>query len=256
MTNRIRSPTTTATISTFRPSSSSRVTERVLELLRREADCGVAIAVVSERRDGDVHPIAVGAETLRRRQRALTGREWTMVDQVHGTAVFRTPDAQAEVCWPVAGTADVVVASSTPVAVWAADCAEIMLFDRDGAVVGCHAGWRGLAAGILDVAVNETTSPVAAVLGPCIHPCCYQFGERELQLVADGVQLAPEFIAGTTSHGALALDVPAAVVAALARHGIELDVIGPCTGCDGSWFSHRRGDVERHAVVAWYEAVT
>ncbi len=162
----------------------------------------------------------------------------------------------------MAGTADVAVASSTPVAVWAADCAEIVLFGRDGDVVGCHAGWRGLAAGVIDVAVNETPGPLAAVLGPCIHPCCYEFGALELQRVADGVRVAPEFIAGTTAsgHGStgtagrLALDVPAAVAAALARHGIELDVIGPCTGCDERWFSHRRGDVERHAVVAWYEA--
>lgn len=228
----------------------------MLELLRREADCGVAIAVVTERRDGDVHPVAVDPATLRRRQRKLTGRAWVMVDQIHGTAVFRAPAAPRDVSWPVAGTADVVVASSTPVAVWAADCAEVVLFDRDGAVVGCHAGWRGLAAGIIDVAVNETTDPIAAVLGPCIHPCCYEFGERELQLVADGVQLAPEVLAGTTSQGALALDVPAAVALTLARHGIELDVIGPCTGCDERWFSHRRGDAERHAVVAWYEAAT
>jgi polyphenol oxidase len=227
----------------------------VLELLRREADAGVAVAVVTERHDGNVHPLAVDAATLGRRQRTLTGRAWMMVDQVHGTAVFRAMDANVD--WPVAGTADVAVASSTPVAVWAADCAGIVLFDRDGGVVGCHAGWRGLAAGVIDVAVSETTAPLAAVLGPCIHPCCYEFGARELQRVADGVQISPESIAGTTAtSGALALDVPAAVAAALARHGVALDVIGPCTGCDERWFSHRRGDVERHAVVAWYEAAT
>jgi copper oxidase (laccase) domain-containing protein len=179
-----------------------------------------------------------------------------MVDQVHGTDVFSLCGPQADVGWPVAGAADVVVAAGVPVAVWAGDCAAVVLFDGDGTVVGCHAGWRGLAAGVLDVAVNRAAGPVAAVLGPCIHPCCYPFGERELRLVADGVQLAPEFIAATTSRGALALDVPVTVAAVLARQGIELDVIGPCTGCDERWFSHRRGDEERHAVVAWVEAVT
>jgi copper oxidase (laccase) domain-containing protein len=93
-------------------------------------------------------------------------------------------------------------------------------------------------------------------LGPCIHSCCYPFGERELRLVADGAQVTPESITGTTSHGAVALDVPTTVAMVLARHGIELDVIGPCTGCDERWFSYRRGDQERHAVVAWYEAAT
>jgi copper oxidase (laccase) domain-containing protein len=228
----------------------------VIELLRREVDCGTAVAVVTERRDGDVHPIAVDTATLRQRQLEQAGREWLMVDQVHGTDVFRRRDSQPHVGWPVACTADVVVASGVPVAVWAADCAAVVLFDRDGAVIGCHAGWRGLAGGVLDVAVNEATGPVAALLGPCIHPCCYPFDERELRLVADGVQVTPESITGTTSHGAVALDVPTTVATVLARHGIELDVIGPCTGCNERWFSYRRGDTERHAVVAWYEAAT
>lgn len=227
----------------------------MLELLRREYDTGVAIAIATERADGDVHPLMVDAETLRRRQRALTAQVWTMVDQVHGVDVHRDgPTAVGEALWPIAATADVVVGGGRPVAVWAGDCAEVVLFDADGFVVGCHAGWRGLAAGIIDVAARESTRPVAAVLGPCIHPCCYEFGERELLAVAAGVGVAPDAIAATTSAGRLALDVPAAVAAALARSHIGLDVVGPCTGCDERWYSHRRGDLGRHAVVAWHEA--
>jgi hypothetical protein len=42
------------------------------------------------------------------------------------------------------------------------------------------------------------------------------------------------------------------VAAGLRRTGVELDVVGPCTGCDARWYSHRRrGETGRHAVVAW-----
>jgi copper oxidase (laccase) domain-containing protein len=65
------------------------------------------------------------------------------------------------------------------------------------------------------------------------------------------VHAGPAEIAGTTVDGSTALDVPAAVRSALAHHGIELDVVGPCTGCDDRWFSHRvRTDLGRHATVA------
>jgi polyphenol oxidase len=51
-----------------------------------------------------------------------------------------------------------------------------------------------------------------------------------------------------------ALDVPAAVRAGLARRAIELDVAGTCTGCDRRFRSHRRrAELERHALVVWFE---
>ena len=63
-------------------------------------------------------------------------------------------------------------------------------------------------------------------------------------------------VEGRTANGRRALDVPATIAASLARHGVVLDISGPCTGCDVRWFSHRvRSDIERHAVVASWEAV-
>ena len=46
-----------------------------------------------------------------------------------------------------------------------------------------------------DVAVAAVSHPVVAILGPCIHPCCYEFGERELAHVAAGVgvDVTPSF---------------------------------------------------------------
>ncbi len=227
----------------------------MLELFRQEIGRRWLIAVASDRADGDVHPIRVDARSLAERQVAVSGRTWVMLDEVHGTAVHRAVASTGSAPGAVAGVGDVLVGDpGTAVAIWVADCAPVVLFDRDGATVACHAGWRGLAAGVISVAVAELEAPCAvAVLGPCIHPCCYEFGAADLAEVAGALGVEPDAISGRTSNGALALDVPAAVAVALGRHGIALDVSGPCTGCDERWYSHRRGDAERQAVVAWSE---
>lgn len=230
---------------------------RTVERTGREA-----VVVASERSDGDVHLHRAGAATLELRQRRLTGRRWAMVDQTHGTAVYRVARAAlGHEAATMAGRAhaDVIVAADpkVPIAVWAADCAPVVLIGERGTAVAVHAGWRGLAAGIIDGAVGELgasgEAAVAAVLGPVIHACCYSFGVDELALVAAGVGAAVQDIESRTHDGRRALDVPAAVAAALGRHGIELDAVGSCTSCDERWFSHRRGDAARHALVTWSE---
>jgi len=143
-----------------------------------------------------------------------------------------------------------------------ADCAPVVLFGSS-AVGVAHAGWRGLQAGILDAAVtalrdaSETGliggGDVFAVVGPHIGPECYEFGAAELEeLVA---QFGPE-VASTTAWGTAALDVGAAVRAALRSCGVQRIIeVGECTSCDADrYFSHRaRRDSGRHAMVVWME---
>jgi polyphenol oxidase len=109
-------------------------------------------------------------------------------------------------------------------------------------------------AGAIDAAADAAGVVDAAVLGPCIHRCCYEFAPRDLEEIGAAVALDVDQVRGQTSWGTPALDVPATVTALLARRGIELDVSGPCTGCDARFHSHRRRrDVARHAVVTWVE---
>lgn len=230
------------------------------ELLRREIAGRLAVAVVTERTDGDVHPERVDAETLRRRQIELTGMPWMMLDEVHGTEIV-VADTLNPVEYPLAGLGDVLLANRSPQtpAVWAADCAPIALFGSDGTSrVVAHAGWRGLAAGVLDAAIDGLestgTKVAAAVLGPCIHGCCYEFGSSDLARVAHGVDAPSSAVACVTNWGTAGLDVPAAVAAGLARRGVALDAVGACTGCDQRFHSHRRrAEPERHALIAWFE---
>jgi len=227
----------------------------MLTLLRERVGAGVVHLVATDRSDGDVHPQRVAADVLRDRQVAVTGRTWVMLDQVHGTGTHlaRRGDERT----PTAARGDVlVVDDDLDAAIWAADCAPVWLLGESGRRVGFHAGWRGLAAGVVDVAVDALGERASrAVLGPCIHPCCYEFGDDDRRRVAAAVGADPAEITGATtaatSTGGRGLDVPAAVRIALAHRDVELDVIGPCTGCDPRWYSHRaRGEPGRHAVVS------
>ena len=134
-----------------------------------------------------------------------------------------------------------------------ADCAPVALV-ADDAVGVVHAGWRGLAAGVVGNAVAAlrrlTDRPIRAVVGPCIGPECYAFGADDLDLVArqlgDGVR-------ARTSDGEPALDVRRAVVAALGAAGVDdVEHVAVCTACSPDHWSHRRdADEERQALVAW-----
>ena len=221
------------------------------------------VSALADRRVGDVHPLNVPLPLLADRQRRVAGERWAMVDEVHGTAVVDV-DAALGSCGrgampAVLGRGDIMVTSRPQrrLGVWVADCAPIAVVGDGGTLLAMHAGWAGLAAGIVDAALDLLADrgerPVEAVRGPVIGPCCYEFGLDDLERVAAAVgRPAPE-VTGRTREGTTALDVPAAVRAALQRRGITPLEIGGCTSCRADrWYSHRRrGEAERHALVVW-----
>lgn len=222
---------------------------------RRSSSSGHGLAIrCSTRSDGDFHRTNQPPDSLESVRRAFVDLPWTMLDQRHGTHVVRvdTPGRGD-------GTVGDIAISNCVDAVlgcWVADCAPLVLIGdgREFAVV--HAGWRGLAAGVIDAAIDAFTEPVVeALLGPAIGPCCYEFSRPDLGLVAAGVGVEPDAIASTTTWASLALDVPAAVAAACRARGIPLrDLIDgrSCTGCRYDGFSHRvRSEPQRHVVAVW-----
>jgi copper oxidase (laccase) domain-containing protein len=126
-------------------------------------------------------------------------------------------------------------------AVWVGDCAPVVFVGADGTIAAAHAGWRGALDGVVSnvvAAMGASAAPVRAHLGPCIHPCCYEFGAADL---ATFVARFGPGVAGTTSWGTPALDMRAVVRAALAEVEVELDDRSVCTGCRADlYFSHRR----------------
>jgi YfiH family protein len=187
---------------------------------------------------------------------ALGGRgsdpaEWISLHQVHGATVYAAdlffPGAPRAPGGPTAGRpaprADASV-SAEPAAVLSvltADCGPVALV-APGVVAAVHAGWRGVAAGVLEAAVAEvrqrTAGPVRAVVGPCIHPECYEFSPADLEPIVE--RLGPDVV-GRTSAGQRALDVPRAIRLALAGVGVtDVTDVDVCTACSTDHFSHRR----------------
>ena len=188
------------------------------------------------------------------------------IRQVHGATVLAVPSAGPHAAprtvpgrpvEPVlAGTGDalVAVAPSVALAVLTADCASVALGSPEGIFAAVHAGWRGLAAGVIAGAVGAMRSggatEVVGALGPCIHAECYEFAEDDLAGVAAVLGTRAR---GRTREGNPALDIPAAVSSALVSCGAaEVAGLDRCTACAGGYFSHRRrADVGRQALLVW-----
>jgi copper oxidase (laccase) domain-containing protein len=191
----------------------------------------------------------VAFDELEARRRRFVDLPWTQLDQVHGTTVRRVDTPGGADGAP--GDIAITDLDDAVLGCWVGDCAPVVLIGVESEFAVVHAGWRGLADGVIQAAVGGFSEPVVGVvLGPTIGPCCYEFGASDLEAVGAGVGCESSRIAGTTSSGRRALDVAAAVCAACGELPVER--IGGCTGCEYPGFSHRiRRDRQRHVVAAW-----
>ena len=116
----------------------------------------------------------------RRRLAAVVGyaHEPAWLEQVHGTHVV----AAEMVCAPVVADAAWTRQPGRPCVVMTADCLPVLLCDQTGTVVAAaHAGWRGLASGVLAATVAQMGVPPAellAWLGPAIGSAAFEVGEE------------------------------------------------------------------------------
>ena len=184
-------------------------------------------------------PLAVAENRRRLTQAAVLGHEPGWLDQVHGTGVVRAGRAsgqRADACW-----SDEV---GMPCAVLTADCLPVLFAAFDGSVVAAaHAGWRGLAAGVLEetlAALPVPPSVVTAWLGPAIGPAAFQVGSEVREAFV--AQAAADSAAFVPDGGRWRADLFALARARLLRAGVGgLLGGGRCTVSDpGRFFSHRR----------------
>jgi polyphenol oxidase len=179
-------------------------------------------------------------EENRSRVLALTGAQrFASGRQVHGATVV--VDDEADVV-----DADGQITTRRDVAplVLTADCLPVALV-TDGAVGMVHAGWRGLAAGVLEQALSKLHGPVTAAVGPCARGCCYEVGDEVR--AALGLEPAGE------PRG---IDLPRIARERLRAGGVEtVHDCGLCTMCSDPslFFSHRRDGPRtgRQGGVAW-----
>jgi YfiH family protein len=194
--------------------------------------------------------VATNRRSLATRLELPEPAAWCWLRQVHGTTVV-TGDDHAGAGDPPEADAAVTATPGLPLVVLTADCAPVALA-CDDAVAVAHAGWPGLLGGVLEAAVGRLrgigTGPVRAALGPCVHPDRYEFGRADLDRMVAALGPAVE---GRTTTGAPALDVPAAVRAALGRVDVtDVVDVDVCTSASPDHFSYRRdGTTGRQGVV-------
>ena len=167
----------------------------------------------------------------------LPGAPVALISQVHGDSVVRAYGGGA------AGIADAVFTEEKGllVAVRVADCVPILVAG-DGVVGAIHAGWRGVAAGVIGQAVEAmgTGRALLAAVGPCISVDAYEVGEEVVQGILG--QGTPEEIFLRRDLGSKAhVDLGAAVVWQLQRAGVsQVHVGGWCTWLRQDLHSFRR----------------
>ncbi len=213
--------------------------------------------------DGDLAVDVPAAELDRRRTDVMPG-PWTWLRQVHGADVVQVEEPGQHA--GAHADASVTTVPGAVLAVQTADCAGVLLLGTGPdsvAVAAAHAGWRGLVDGVLQEAVGHLRAAGATkvewLLGPCIGPASYEFGEHDLAVLVG--RYGPS-LAATTADGSPALDLRAGVRIALAEVGAHpLAVEGwrndavPCTATDDGpdgprWFSWRaRKDAGRQVAA-------
>lgn len=195
------------------------------------------------------------------RNRAQLAREWRLPDkpfwlsQVHGSSVVST-DSASPGC-----QADAVYSDHPGVvcAVLTADCLPLLITDREGKeVCAVHAGWRGLAAGVIENALQRFRSPAQELLvwlGPAIGPAAFEVGDEVRERFLSHRQDAAEFFT-TTRPGRWLVDIYGLARMRLNDAGVVFFSGGEyCTfNQEDLFFSYRRdGKTGRMAALIWRE---
>ena len=199
-----------------------------------------------------VTTVAMGdlaTEEARARLRGLLPGEPRWLHQVHGAQVV----AADGVSDPPKADASYTRSRGTVCVVKVADCMPVLLADEAGTVVGAaHAGWRGLAAGVLEATIDAMRAPpgeLNAWLGPAIGPKVYEVGEDVRAAIGE-----PATAFKPTRPGHWLLDLCAVARARLEAKGVRrIYGGGYCTYTERErFFSYRRDrGQKRMAAAIW-----
>jgi YfiH family protein len=198
-------------------------------------------------------PVAVAAN--RRLLRRFLPAEPKWMHQVNGTRVVNA----RLITGPVEADASIAQTPGCVCAVMVADCVPVLLADRAGTrVAAVHAGWRGLAGGVIENTVNALGLPardLLAYLGPAIGPSAFEVGDD----VRDAFNaFDPDARHAFQAHtpGKWKADLFLLARQHLARFGVtNVYGGGQCTYSDATrFFSHRRDKISgRMAALIWIE---
>lgn len=205
--------------------------------------------------------------TNRQLLRTAIGARPVFLQQVHALQVETLNGASAD-----GAEADACITAERDVActIMVADCLPVLFATADGLRVGAaHAGWRGLAAGVLERTVDALVSPhplmpvpgragLVAWLGPCIGPRAFEVGDEVRAAFMAALPDSRSCFQAAEGPGKWFADLPA-----LARQRLAMCGVTQVHGNDGTdawctvrnplrFFSHRRDGVSgRFAACVW-----
>jgi polyphenol oxidase len=198
-------------------------------------------------------PAAVMENRRRVREAFALPAEPCWLEQVHGREVLVHDGSDA----PRRADAAVAFEPGRVCAVMTADCLPVVLTDRRGSRIAvAHAGWRGLAGGVLEAtvaALHCEPRELVAWLGPCIGPAAFEVGDEVREAFVDRAA-ANAAAFRPTPRGRWWADLPMLAELALRAAGVaDVDVCGDSTYDDARrYYSYRRdGRTGRMATLAW-----
>lgn len=204
----------------------------------------------------DDHADAVTANRQRLIELADLPNPPHWLQQVHSVAVHRVQSRQPAAIPPQADAA-VTDVPGTVLAILTADCLPVLFAVKDGSeIAAAHAGWRGLAAGVLEAtvaAMRSTPENLLAWLGPAAGPAHYEIGE-EVRNAFVGTDPGAAACFTATRSGHYLIDLYALARRRLATAGVTAVSGGNlCTISDAErFYSYRRdGRTGRMASLIW-----
>jgi YfiH family protein len=203
----------------------------------------------------------------RRRLRQVLPNEPAWLKQVHGIRVVDADDSQLFALneGPPAADASVSITPGRVLAVLTADCLSVVMADQTGTVVGvAHAGWKGLAAGVLEAtlqlmrAKRPQVTGWRAWVGPGIGAKAFQVGEDvRLAFLGKGAEQLGHFLPDPLESGKWRADLAGLACWRLRQMGVQhIENSGLCTVNDPKrqFFSYRRDrQTGRMATLAWLD---
>ena len=181
------------------------------------------------------------------------------VNQVHGNQVYEVDDTCLSM-QPKDADAMVAREAGQGLAIMTADCVPIVLYQpATGQIAAIHAGWQGLACGVIQAAVArftaslDTAQPIKAWIGACISQACYEIDAvTSAKIMAGCLEnrlLAPHYIEHFAAHYTQAalgdkvfFDLPKLAAHQLLSAGVTLktSLPVPCSYSDTRYYSYRR----------------
>ncbi|MCO6059487.1 peptidoglycan editing factor PgeF [Pseudomonas sp. MOB-449] len=191
-------------------------------------------------------------ERNRERLTSALGCRPAWLSQVHGVRVVEAEPGrvdEADASW----TATPGVAS----AVLTADCLPALFCDRAGTrVAAAHAGWRGLANGVLEATLEAMARPPEEVLvwlGPAIGPSVFEVGPEVREAFVASHPGAKQAFKASANEGKFMADIYQLARIRLAARGVHaVHGGGFCTVSDPRFYSYRRASrTGRFASLIW-----